>query len=142
MSIKNRTDDTTQQSLVIQLLETRITELVKRESDKNCIIECLTKTILNKTNRKETLQRWDGSSNQNIRFTVEALNNENKKSDKTHHKKKVAIVIGDSIANNINERGLTKSNKVLVKKFPGATSRSYYYSRKSQLSNQHYQFTK
>ena len=78
MSIKNRTDDTTQQSLVIQLLETRITELVKRESDKNCIIECLTKTILNKTNRKETLQRWDGSSNQNIRFTVEALNNENK----------------------------------------------------------------
>ena len=78
MSIKNRTDDTTQQSLVIQLLETRITELVKRESDKNCIIECLTKTILNKTNRKETLQRWDGSSNQNIRFTVEPLSNENK----------------------------------------------------------------
>ena len=76
--MKNRTDDTTQQSLVIQLLETRITELVKRESDKNCIIECLTKTILNKTNRKETLQRWDGSSNQNIRFTVEALSNENK----------------------------------------------------------------
>ena len=78
MSIKNRTDDTTQQSLVIQLLETRITELVKREADKNCIIECLTKTMLNKTNRKETLQRWDGSSNQNIRFTVEALSNENK----------------------------------------------------------------
>ena len=76
--MKNRTDDTTQQSLVIQLLETRITKLVKREADKNCIIECLTKTMLNKTNRKETLQRWDGSSNQNIRFTVEALNNENK----------------------------------------------------------------
>lgn len=76
--MKNRTDDTTQQSLVIQLLETRITELVKREADKNCIIECLTKTMLNKTNRKETLQRWDGSSNQNIRFTVEALSNENK----------------------------------------------------------------
>ena len=64
--MKNRTDDTTQQSLVIQLLETRITELVKREADKNCIIECQTKTMLNKTNRKETLQRWDGSSNQNI----------------------------------------------------------------------------
>ena len=78
LSMKNRTDDTTQQSLVIQLLETRITELVKREADKNCIIECLTKTMLNKTNRKETLQRWDGSSNQNIRFTVEALSNENK----------------------------------------------------------------
>ena len=76
--MKNRTDDTTQQSLVIQLLETRITELVKREADKNCIIECLTKTMLNKTNRKETLQRWDGSSNQNIRFTVEPLSNENK----------------------------------------------------------------
>ena len=76
--MKNRTDDTTQQSLVIQLLETRITELVKREADKNCIIECPTKTMLNKTNRKETLQRWDGSSNQNIRFTVEALSNENK----------------------------------------------------------------
>ena len=50
------------------------------------------------------------------------MNNENKKSDKTHHKKKVAIVIGDSIANNINERRLTKSNKVLVKKISGATS--------------------
>ena len=50
------------------------------------------------------------------------MNNENKKSDKTNHEKKKAIVIGDSMVNNINERGLSKSNKVLVKSFPGATS--------------------
>ena len=44
------------------------------------------------------------------------------KSHKTHHKKKKAIVIGDSMVNNINERGLSKSNKVLIKNFPGTTS--------------------
>ena len=32
------------------------------------------------------------------------------------------IVIGDFIVNNINEHGLSKSNKILVKKFPHATS--------------------
>ena len=79
--------------------------------------------MLNKTYRKGTSQEWDRNSNQNIAFTEEALNNENKNSDKTHHKKKKAIVIGNSMmVNNINERGLSKSNKVLVKKFPGTTS--------------------
>ena len=73
-------------------------------------------------NRKGTSQQWDGNSNRNIKFTEEALNNENKNSDKTHHKKKKAIVIGDSTVNNINERGLLKSNKVLVKNFQGVTS--------------------
>ena len=32
------------------------------------------------------------------------------------------IVIGDFIVNNINEHGLSKSNKILVKKFPHTTS--------------------
>ena len=50
------------------------------------------------------------------------MNNENKKPDKTHHKKKKAIVIGDSMVNNINECGLSKLNEVLVKICPGATS--------------------
>ena len=68
------------------------------------------------------MQWWDENSNQNITFTEEPLNKENKKSDKTQHKKKKAIVIGDSMVNNINKRGLSKSNKVLVKDFPGSTS--------------------
>ena len=71
--------------------------------------------MLNNTHRKGTSQQWDGNTNQNIIFTEEALNNENKNVDKTHYKKKKAIVIGDSMVNNINECGLSKSNKVLVK---------------------------
>ena len=78
--------------------------------------------MLNNTYKKGTLQQWDGNSNQNIAFTEEALNNENKKSDKTNHKNKKAIVIGDYMVNNINERELTKSKKVLVRSFPGAMS--------------------
>ena len=44
--------------------------------------------MLNKTHRKEALQRWDGSNNQNIPFTEETMNNENKKPDKTIRRKK------------------------------------------------------
>ena len=78
--------------------------------------------MLNNTYKKGTLQQWDGNSNQNIAFTEEALNNENKKLDKTNHKNKKAIVIGNYMVNNINERELTKSKKVLVRSFPGAMS--------------------
>ena len=73
--------------------------------------------MLNNTHWKGTSQQWDGNTNQNIIFTEEALNNENKNLDKTHYKKKKPIVIGDSMVNNINECGLSKSNKVLVKNF-------------------------
>ena len=74
------------------------------------------------------------------------MNNEDKKSDKTHLKKKKAIVIGDSMVKNTNKHGLSKSNKVLVKNFLGATSEKipeemdeiikekpfYYHSRRNQ----------
>ena len=102
--------------------------------------------MLNNTHRKGTAQQWDRNSNQNITFTEKALNNENKNSDKTHHKKKKAIVIGDSMVKNTNKRGLSKSTKVLVKNFLGATSEKileemdkiikekpiYYHSRSNQ----------
>ena len=45
--------------------------------------------MLNKTQRKGTPQQSDENNNQNIEFTEEALN-ENKKSGKTHHKKKIS----------------------------------------------------
>ena len=44
-----------------------------------------------------------------------------KKLDKTHPKKKKSIVIEDSMVSNINEHGLSKSNKFLVKHISGAT---------------------
>ena len=102
--MNNQTDDTAHQEYL---------SICQRVPDKN---------MLNKTHRKGALQRWDGSNNQNIPFAEEALNNENKKQDKTHHKKTKAIVIGDFIVNNINEHGLSESNKVSVKKFRRATS--------------------
>ena len=37
--------------------------------------------------------------------------------------KKEVIIIGDSMLNNINNRGLSKSKKVEVLNFPGATSK-------------------
>ena len=55
VSMNHRTD-TTHQPLVIEFLKTRITELEKQVTDKNCILEYLTKNMLNKTHRKETLQ--------------------------------------------------------------------------------------
>ena len=45
--------------------------------------------------------------------------------DKTHHEKKKVIVIRNAMVNNINEHGLSKWNKILVKNFPSATSEKY-----------------
>ena len=64
--------------------------------------------MLSNTHRKGTSHQCDKNNNQNITFTTEALNNENKKLDKTHHEKKKATVIGDAMVNNINECGLSK----------------------------------
>ena len=61
-------------------------------------------------------------------------------------RRKKAIVIGDSMVKNTNKHGLSKSNKVLVKNFLGATSEKipeemdeiikekpfYYHSRRNQ----------
>ena len=55
-------------------------------------------------------------------------NNTDKNNDSLHEEKGIedlsnkVVVIGDSILNNINSRGLSKSKEVDVLNFPGATS--------------------
>ena len=43
-------------------------------------------------------------------------------SDYKKKEKSNVIIIGDSMLNNINSRGVSKSNKVSVSNFPGASS--------------------
>ena len=43
---------------------------------------------------------------------------------KNDNKKKEVIVIGDSMLNNVNSRGLSKSKNVEILKHPGATSKN------------------
>ena len=67
--------------------------------------------MLSNTHRKGKPHQWDENKSQNITFTKEKLNNENKKLDKTHYMKEKAIVIGDSMVNNINNCGLSNQIK-------------------------------
>ena len=59
--------------------------------------------------------RLDNSVNNNL--PLGHYNNYNKK-----EKSQNVIIIGDLMLNNINSRGLSKSKKVSVSNFPGATS--------------------
>ena len=100
------------------LLKNRISELEKQIADKNTIIDFLSTQITSKppvsqSNYRNDFNKEDKHKSNSIETPLEKSK---------ERETKDVIVIGDSMLNNINSRGLSKSKKVEVLNFSGATS--------------------
>ena len=96
-------------------------ELEKQLSEKNAIIDFLTTQLVANS---QDISRSNCSHNVIQRNHI----NKDKNNDSLHEEKGIedlsnkVVIIGDSMLNNINSRGLSKSKEVDVLSFPGATS--------------------
>ena len=108
----------TQNFFCTNLLKNRISELEKQIADKNAIIDFLSTQITSKppvtqSNYRNDFDKEDKHKSNSIETPLEKSK---------ERETKDVIVIGDSMLNNINSRGLSKSKKVEVLNFSGATS--------------------
>ena len=105
------------------MLKNWFSELEKQLSEKNAVIDFLTSQVITKPLDTSTNNISDNDNHQ--------ITNDNNKYD--YHDtpmeksingkaRKEVIIIGDSMLNSTNSRGLSKSKKVEVLNFPGATS--------------------
>ena len=96
-------------------------ELEKQLSEKNRIIDFLTTQLVSCS---QDISKINCSHNIIQRNHI----NKDKNNDSLHEEKGIedlsnkVVIIGDSMLNNINSRGLSKSKEVNVLDFPGATS--------------------
>ena len=109
------------------LLKNRISELEKQLADKNAIIEFLSAQIISKPpdkTRKDSSDNYRYRINDNDRLVTNGNNQDDASNEKSRNdgRTKEVIVIGDSMLNNVNSRGLSKSKNVEVINFPRATS--------------------
>ena len=103
------------------ILKSRILELEKQLSGKNTITDFLSKQLVANS---EDISKSKCNHNIIERNRI----NKDKNNDSLHEEKGIedlsnkVVIIGDSMLNNINSRGLSKSKEVDVLNFPGATS--------------------
>ena len=108
----------TQNFFYTNLLKNRISELEKQIADKNAIIDFLSTQITSKSPVTQSNYRNDFNKEDKHKSNSIETSLEKSKERET----KDVIVVGDSTLNNINSRGLSKSKKVEVLNFSGATS--------------------
>ena len=112
---------TSESFLHVDILKNRILELEKQLSEKNTIIDFLTKQLFANS---QDITKSKRSHNIIERNRI----NKDKNNDFLHEEKGIedlsskVVIIGDSMLSNINSRGLSKSKEVDVLNFPGATS--------------------
>ena len=112
---------TSENFLHVDILKNRILELEKQISEKNTIIDFLTKQLFAKSH---DISKGKWSHNIIERNCI----NKDKNNDSLHEEKGIedlsnkVVITGGSMLNNINSRGLSKSKEVDVLNFPGATS--------------------
>ena len=108
------------------MLKNRISELEKQLSEKNTVIDFLTSQLITKPLDTSTNKNISDNNNHQISNGNNKYNHHDTPMEKLINGKaiKEVIIIGDSMLNNINSRVLSKSEKVEVLKFPGATSRA------------------
>ena len=112
---------TSKKFLHVDILKNRILELEKQLSEKNTITDFLTKQLVANSH---DISKSQCSHNIIDRNRI----NKDKNNDPLHEEKGIedlsnkVVIIGDSMLNNINSRGLSKSKEVDVLNFPGATN--------------------
>ena len=110
---------TSESFLHVDILKNRILELEKQLSEKNTIIDFLTKQLVANSH---DISKSQCSHNIIDRNRI----NKDKNNDSLHEEKGIedlsnkVVITGDSMLN--NSRGLSKSKEVDVLNFPGATS--------------------
>ena len=113
---------TLENGLYVELLKNRISELENQLTEKNTVISYLTTQLATKSQNTSVNQ-----NSPNIDHKKEPqISNSDKVNDVTveicNKKPKNVVIIGDSMLNNINGKGLSRSKKVDILNIPGATS--------------------
>ena len=105
------------------MVKNRISELEKELSEKNAVIDFLTLQFIIKPLDTSTNKNISDNNNHQITNDNIKCNHHDTPMEKFNGKaRKEVIIIGHSMLNNINIWGLSKSKKVGVLNFPGATS--------------------
>ena len=108
-------------------MKNRISELERQIIEKDAVINFLSNQLVNKNlNGDSGVNKTVSDHNNSFQERVDNIVNNNlpliQHNNYNKKEKSNVIIIGDSMLNNINSCGLSKSNKVSVSNFPGATS--------------------
>ena len=140
-TVNSNSRDISNDNFYTGLLKNRISELEKQLADKNAMIEFLSAQIIFKPpdkTRKDSSDNYRHRSNDNDSLVTNGNNQEDASDEKSNNdgRTKEIIPIGDSMLNNVNSRGLSKSKNVEVINFPGATSTDIVENIDEILENQ------
>ena len=107
-------------------MKNRISELERQIIEKDAVINFLSNQLANTNLSGDSrVNKTVNDHNNSFRERIDNIFNNNlplvQHHDYNKNEKSNVIIIGDSMLNNINSRGLSKSNKVYVSHFPGAT---------------------
>ena len=108
-------------------MKNRISELGRQIIEKDAVINFLSNQLVNKNlNGDSGINKTVNDDNSSFQERVDNIVDNKlppvQHNDYNKKEKSNVIIIGDSMLNNINSCGLSKSNKVSVSNFPGATS--------------------
>ena len=108
-------------------MKNRISELERQIIEKDAVINFLSNQLVNKNlNSDSGVNKTVYDHNNSFQERVDNIVNNNlplvQHNDYNKKEKSNVIIIGDSVLNNINSRGLSSSNKVSASNFPSATS--------------------
>ena len=123
--IRETSEASISDNFCIEILKNRVLELEKQLSEKNNIIDFLTAQLMVKSsvtsNNISHCDKDKGKSDVSPVSSIEKNDTSIEKNGDAVQSHKV-VIVGDSMLNNINSRGLCKSKKVEVLNCPGATS--------------------
>ena len=125
--IEKKGDDNCDDAFCLNLLKNRISELERQEEEEDVVINFLCNQLVNKNlNGDYGVDKTVNDHNNSVQERVYNIVNNNlpvvQHNDYNKKGKSNVITIGDSMLNNMTIRGLSKSDKVSVSNFPGATS--------------------
>ena len=108
--------------LVVKLLKSTVSTLEKQLAEKDAIIYfLLNQKVQNEIDNTTFISQISISDIQRDKKTPTNSNNKNSNNEEKQQKKKI-VATGDSMLNDMNKKGLSKSHNLKVKNYPGATS--------------------
>ena len=128
LDVKSVENSSEEKDICFKILTNRVSELERQILEKDNVINFLTKQLANNNINHQDSPANTDKIRHNCR-NFEELNSScdndvplEQCNEKRSKKRENVIIIGDSMLNNINSRGLSKSKKVTVINHPGATS--------------------